>query len=367
MTTSIPAPKDYKALAEAVDTFSAITQIDTIFYTLDGQLLKNGKHYVTPEDVQQQLSIYANQVFSVFPITLNFHLWGFVICNAMKVSQQRISLSRAYLKTIIDQIFEDDDNIDVNIWEALDAKQLSQIHYFDIFLQNQQSDKTKATIINTIPDDDTGAEISGDIRNNMNNSIQTCLTYIQKNIDRPISLDEVAQNIHLSPSYLSRTFKRTLHINFIDYINTQKIALAGEKLAFSQVPVCQLAKQIGFSQTSYFTKLFKHHTGLTPSKFRQRNQSIQRVITIHRDLTWNDDESIFDISKRFFKDHDIPYYSQIQDGSPYINSIDDLADSTGNRGWIFTVDSLQPTAGSISIRAKGKSVIQWIYTAYSNL
>ncbi|MGV7716425.1 AraC family transcriptional regulator, partial [Mycobacterium kansasii] len=64
-------------------------------------------------------------------------------------------------------------------------------------------------------------------------SISLAIDYIQKNIQRPISLNEVAQRAYLSPSYLSRLFKKYLHVNFIEYVNNQKIALAQEKLSLT--------------------------------------------------------------------------------------------------------------------------------------
>ncbi|WP_353805419.1 helix-turn-helix domain-containing protein, partial [Acinetobacter baumannii] len=98
-------------------------------------------------------------------------------------------------------------------------------------------------------------------------SIEASIQYIEKNIRRTISLSKVAQEVFLSPSYLSRIFKKVLDVNFIDYVNNRKIAIASEKLALTKLPVNYIANQIGFSQTSYFTKIFKQRTGLTPSEY----------------------------------------------------------------------------------------------------
>ncbi|GHP13323.1 hypothetical protein YK48G_07480 [Lentilactobacillus fungorum] len=360
--------KDYQTLAEAVNTFSGITQIDTAFYTLDGQLLKNGSVYQKQEDVQRSLNVYSDEIFSIFPVTMNYKLWGLVICNSVNVSQQRISLSRNYLENIIGQIFEADSDIKITVWDALGSEALSAIRNFDTYLRNETSKKISATPVESMPTINGGSTSSDPFNDeasgNIYHSLQACLKYIKANIDQTISLDEVAQHVFLSPSYLSRIFKKTMHVNFIDYINNQKIAIAGEKLCLTASPVSHIAKQIGFAQTSYFTKIFKQHTGLTPSEFRQRNASIQKIVTIHRDLTWNESDSVYDISKRYFQDNHISYYSQPVNGFPYINSIAGLADSSGQRGWIFTVDCKQPNASSMLVPVAGKSVIQWIYTEY---
>ncbi|WP_056949328.1 helix-turn-helix domain-containing protein [Lentilactobacillus kisonensis] len=361
--------KGYQTLAEAINTFSGITQIDTAFYTLDGQLLKNGSIFQKPEEVQHSLSGYSDEIFSIFPVTMNYKLWGLVICNSVNVSQQRISLSRNYLENIIGQIFESDSDVKIVVWDALGSEGLSAIRNFDTYLRNETSKKISSAPIESMPAIDGhershSTSLNDDTSGNIYHSLQACLNYIKNNIDQTISLDEVAQHVFLSPSYLSRIFKKTMHVNFIDYINNQKIAIAGEQLCLTESPVSHIAKQIGFAQTSYFTKIFKQHTGLTPSEFRQRNASIQKIVTIHRDLTWNDSDSVYDISKQYFQDHDISYYSQPVNGFPYINSIAGLADSSGQRGWIFTVDCKQPNASSMLVPIKGKSVIQWIYTEY---
>ncbi|KIO94342.1 hypothetical protein N624_0456 [Levilactobacillus brevis] len=64
-------------------------------------------------------------------------------------------------------------------------------------------------------------------------------------------------------------------------MNNQKIALAQEKLSLTLTPINQISNQIGFTQTSYFTKIFKKKTGITPSEFRQRNHTIQKSIPFH--------------------------------------------------------------------------------------
>ncbi|WP_369404388.1 helix-turn-helix domain-containing protein [Secundilactobacillus collinoides] len=70
-------------------------------------------------------------------------------------------------------------------------------------------------------------------------------------------MSHVAQEVFLSSSYLSRIFKTHLNVNFIDYVNFRKISIASEKLALSKLPINYVANQLGFQQTSYFTKIFK--------------------------------------------------------------------------------------------------------------
>lgn len=359
--------EDYRTLAGAVDTFSGITQIETVFYTLDEQLLKDGTLYTGIEEVQQHIDLEGLKVYAIFPVTIEHRLWGFVICNSIDVSQQRIYLSRSYLENIFNQLLEPQFNITVSVWDALDMEQLSKIRYFDTFLRSASSDD-KSLVTTPVKTDmnrfTTEPSAFSEDGEGVHQSIEASIQYIEKNIRRTISLSKVAQEVFLSPSYLSRIFKKVLDVNFIDYVNNRKIAIASEKLALTKLPVNYIANQIGFSQTSYFTKIFKQRTGLTPSEYRHQNTSIQKIYTIHRDMTWKETDTVFDVSKRFFQKNHISYFSQPVNGYPYINNIDNLADSTGARGWIYTIDCKQPTIPSSAVSVKGKSVVQWIYTAY---
>ncbi|ANZ61184.1 hypothetical protein AYR62_10245 [Secundilactobacillus paracollinoides] len=365
--------EDYRTLAGAVATFAGITQIDTVFYTLDEQLLKDNAVYSGLDEVQKNINFDALKVYAIFPVTIEHRLWGFIICNSVNVSQQRIYLSRSYLENIFNQLLEPDFNITVSVWDALDTEQLSKIRYFDTFLRastaegNQittqpvKTDRNKYHNVETESQPTVQSEDDG-----VTQSIDAAIQYIEKNIRHTISLSTVAQEVFLSPSYLSRIFKKILDVNFIDYVNYRKIAVASEKLALSKLPINYIANQIGFQQTSYFTKIFKQRTGLTPSEYRHQNTSIQKIFTIHRDITWQESDTVFDVSKRYFQKNDIAYFSQPVNGYPYFNNISNLADSTGSRGWIYTVDCKQPTVPSSAVSIKGKSVVQWIYTAFAN-
>lgn len=365
--------KDYGALAEAIDSFSRITQIQTVFYTLDGNLLKDGHIYSDPAEIQQNLDLSSLEIYSIFPVTINHGFWGCVICNSVNVSQQRIYLSRSYLENIVNEVIDPDLNMKVAVWDALASDQLSQIRYLGTLLKASSSGhdplekKISLNHHDSISDSKAADENLTTSEDDMHKSLSAAIQYIGKNIRQTISLDEVAQEVFLSPSYLSRIFKKVLDVNFIDYINNQKIAIACEKLALTQLPICHVSNQIGFSQTSYFTKIFKHRTGLTPSEYRHHNSDIQKVYTIRRDLSWHENDTIFDVSTRYFKKNHINYFSQPVNGYPYINNIGGLADSAGNRGWIYTVDCKQPTAPASSISTNGLSVVQWVFTSYDNL
>ncbi|WP_063285673.1 helix-turn-helix domain-containing protein [Secundilactobacillus collinoides] len=245
--------EDYRTLAGAVATFSGITQIDTVFYTLDEQLLKDNAVFSGLDEVQQNINFDALKVYAIFPVTIEHRLWGFIICNSVNVSQQRIYLSRSYLENIFNQLLEPEFNITVSVWDALNTEQLSKIRYFDTFLRASTAEGNQITTQPVKTDRNkyhtTDAEMPATAQaedDGVSQSIDAAIQYIEKNIRHTISLSTVAQEVFLSPSYLSRIFKKILDVNFIDYVNYRKIAVASEKLALSKLPINYIANQIGF-------------------------------------------------------------------------------------------------------------------------
>lgn len=92
--------------------------------------------------------------------------------------------------------------------------------------------------------------------------------YVDRHLNRKITLEEVAEYTHLNSSYFSRLFKKETGMSFIHYVTHIKMEQAKEWLDQSPQSVEQIAERLGYENKSYFTKLFKLHTGATPGEFR---------------------------------------------------------------------------------------------------
>lgn len=93
--------------------------------------------------------------------------------------------------------------------------------------------------------------------------------YIRDNFSRQISLEEVAEAIHLSPAYLSTLFKKEMGINFSDYLTSCRMEAAKELLKTTDLPIASLANQVGYADPRYFSKTFARTVGLKPSVYRK--------------------------------------------------------------------------------------------------
>ncbi len=99
-----------------------------------------------------------------------------------------------------------------------------------------------------------------------------CMDYIHKHYREKIYLEDIAQNIEISVSYLSRLFKKETGICVQDYINKVKVERASNLLIYSEEPIPKIAHYVNFPSQSYFGKIFKEHTGMTPKQFRDANK-----------------------------------------------------------------------------------------------
>jgi AraC-type DNA-binding domain-containing proteins len=92
--------------------------------------------------------------------------------------------------------------------------------------------------------------------------------YIEERLDRPISVNELADCVHLHPNYFIRYFKQHFGMPPLQYISRKRAEHAKRLLALSASSVKEVAAAVGFPDTSRFTRFFKKETGLTPTEYR---------------------------------------------------------------------------------------------------
>ncbi|UNY98783.1 AraC family transcriptional regulator [Zhouia spongiae] len=96
--------------------------------------------------------------------------------------------------------------------------------------------------------------------------METCI-YIDKNLNEPLSLEELANFNNLSLSHFKYKFKKEMGYSPSDYILRQKIERAKELLKIPKNSIQDVAYDLGFSSSSYFATVFKRYTGKSPSSY----------------------------------------------------------------------------------------------------
>lgn len=108
------------------------------------------------------------------------------------------------------------------------------------------------------------------IKNAQNRDIiYKAINYIKNNYhNKNISLNDVANEIGLSPSYFSKLFKEELDLSYIEYLNKVRIE-ASKELLQKEHSLAEIAQSVGFSDQSYFSKVFKKIEGIPPGRWRK--------------------------------------------------------------------------------------------------
>jgi len=98
--------------------------------------------------------------------------------------------------------------------------------------------------------------------------IAPVIDYIRENYKQPIILEELAELIDVSKSYLCRIFKETYGMTPIKYLQSFRIKRAKKLLRSTDIRLKLLCEEVGFNDTSYFCLIFREHEGMTPEEYR---------------------------------------------------------------------------------------------------
>lgn len=102
------------------------------------------------------------------------------------------------------------------------------------------------------------------------NDVQKAKDYIMNNISRNITVADVSAYVHLSPEYFTKLFKKETGQNIKTYIMQTKVEVAKDLLANPGMPVSLVALELGYTNFSHFTQLFKKFENITPSEYRKK-------------------------------------------------------------------------------------------------
>ncbi len=96
------------------------------------------------------------------------------------------------------------------------------------------------------------------------------MEYIRQNYDHKLSLDDIAQHVYLSRSYLSSLFREEAGQTLFSYINQVRVEKSKLFLMDPSISLASVAAMCGFEDQSYFTKVFRKITSLSPKQYRDR-------------------------------------------------------------------------------------------------
>ncbi|HEX7056826.1 MAG TPA: response regulator [Bacilli bacterium] len=104
-------------------------------------------------------------------------------------------------------------------------------------------------------------------------AVQAAIAYIQEHYRGDLSLQEVADHVHMSKNYFSEQFKRRTGMGFVDFVIRLRIQYARHLLETTTLKIYDIGSHCGFNSPKHFLKLFKREAGCTPAEYRYRIQS----------------------------------------------------------------------------------------------
>lgn len=117
--------------------------------------------------------------------------------------------------------------------------------------------------------DQAGLEERSDPNEWSVNKLLDTVRYIDANLNKDITIQELSQTVHFHPNYFIRFFKAHFGVSPMKYIYDRRMEQAQELLACTSLTILEVAHLAGFHEASHFSASFKKHTGVSPTEFRQ--------------------------------------------------------------------------------------------------
>lgn len=149
-----------------------------------------------------------------------------------------------------------------------------------ILLQKENIDDISDYFKNIITK--TSLYISDAYKEKNNRHIEDIVKILNVDCGNSTSLNIIAEQLHMNPSYISRLFKEKTGKSFTEYLTNIRLEKAKTILLETDLKVEEIGKSLGYNKSYYFIKLFKEHTGSTPGDFRKiysyRTQNINKCL-----------------------------------------------------------------------------------------
>lgn len=109
----------------------------------------------------------------------------------------------------------------------------------------------------------------------ISSDIEDILRYIAENFSLPLSLEEAAEKINLTPTYFSHKFRKVTGTTFKEYLNYIRISRSCQMLLTTDDSITEIAINCGFNSSNYYKDCFRRLCGMSPREFRKKARSVE--------------------------------------------------------------------------------------------
>jgi len=218
------------------------------------------------------------------------------VCEKIVTSKSNTQIKESELAFLKDQLFQqltDSNIIDENKQKKIDSFNLDFSHfyvaafqlpkdfndfmstynipmdekYLKMLTESPNIFQLKSIVLNMI--NDLQIQLTHSVRK-YSSFIEESLNYIKEHLEDDLSLEQIAQHVHINKSYFSRTFKKECGDSVISYITNLRINKAKELLATSNLKTFEISETVGIHDPAYFSVIFKKNTGMSPKAYRDQ-------------------------------------------------------------------------------------------------
>lgn len=113
-------------------------------------------------------------------------------------------------------------------------------------------------------------EKKGEVAGNIRDYVKEAVAYINENYFEELTLSGLAEKYAVESSYFSRLFKQETGENLMLYIAGKRMEKAKELMQREDINIAEVAFMVGYDDYTYFSKVFKKHTGVSPREYKNR-------------------------------------------------------------------------------------------------
>lgn len=146
----------------------------------------------------------------------------------------------------------------------------------DVLLKPAHPDEIEKTLEKYIPKSHPPRK-EHSIRPTSNADILKLMVYIEENLQQDLGLELLSELVHLHPRYVSRLFKNETGFTITEFITIRRLKKAKHLLVHECETIASISESCGFADSSYFTRVFKKHEGMTPTQFQHRAALAKRT------------------------------------------------------------------------------------------
>jgi len=103
-----------------------------------------------------------------------------------------------------------------------------------------------------------------------NVSIELATKWILDNLGENITIEKISSKVFMNPSYFSEYFKRKTGETVLDFVTRKRMEKAISLLQTTNIKIYEVSTLTGYTDTKYFSKLFKKYYGVLPSQIRHQ-------------------------------------------------------------------------------------------------